>query len=106
MKVYSKTDCISEIIPHLEKSKDILESNFTYWQLAGFAYAELLLPEETANNLMKARQLGSKTDLTTSLLLKSLGKADRLDEQYEIAKEEIAKMQKENILAHLIIQEV
>ena len=71
MKLYSKIDCVSEIIPHLEKSKDILESNFTYWQLAGFAYAELLQPE-TANNLMKARQLGSKTDLTTSLLLKVL----------------------------------
>ena len=86
MKLYSKTDCVSEIIPHLEKSKDILESNFTYWQLAGFAYAEMLQPEETANNLMKARQLGSKTDLTTNLLLKSLGKTNRRDEQYEIAK--------------------
>ena len=76
---------------HLEKSKDILESNFTYWQLEGFAYAELLQQKRLPTNLMKARQLGSKTDLTTSLLLKSLGKTDRLDEQYEIAKEEIAK---------------
>ena len=40
---------------------------------------------------MKARQLGSKTDLTTNLLLKSLGKTNRHDEQYEIAKEEIDK---------------
>ena len=100
MKLYSKTDCVSEIIPHLEKSRDILESNFTYWQLAGFAYAEMLQPEETANHLMKARQLGSKTDLTTNLLLKSLGKTNRRDEQYEIAKEEIAK----NNLSKVIVE--
>ena len=91
MKLYSKTDCVSDIIPHLEKSREILESNFTYWQLSGFAYAELDKPDTTADNLLKARQLGSKSELTTNLLLKSLGKTKRREEQYEVAKEEVVK---------------
>ena len=99
MKLYSKTDCISEILPHLENSKDILKSNFTYWQLAGFAYAELEQVEEAAENLLKARKLGSKSDLTTSLLLKSLGKLKRHEEQYEIAKQELVQNKtKQNIV--------
>ena len=91
MKLYSKTDCISEIFPHLEKSKGALESNYTYWQFAGFAHAELQQTEEAADNLLKARKLGSSSDLTVNLLLKSLGKLKRHEEQNLVAKEELDK---------------
>ena len=91
MKLYSKTDSIESIFPHLEKSKHLLKSNYTYWQFAGFAHAELQQTEEAADNLLKARELGSSSDLTVNLLLKSLGKLKRHEEQNLVAKEELDK---------------
>ena len=91
MKLYSKTNRIQNILPHLQNSKETLGNHFSYWQFAGFAYAELEMPDETADNLLKARELGSNGELTINLLLKSLGKQKRHEEQFQVSKEEIDK---------------
>ena len=91
MKLYSKTNRMENMLPHLEKSKETLGNHFSFWQFAGFAYAELEMPDETADNLLKARELGSKGELTINLLLKSLGKQKRYEEQFKVSQEEIEK---------------
>ena len=40
---------------------------------------------------MRARELGSNGELTINLLLKSLGKQKRHEEQFQVSKEEIDK---------------
>mgnify|MGYP001485822212 CR=1 FL=1 len=91
MKLYSKTNRIQKILPHLENSRETLGNHFSFWQFAGFAYAELEMPDETADNLLKARELGSEGELTINLLLKSLGKQKRYEEQFKVSNEEIDK---------------
>ena len=44
MNLYSKTNRIQNILPHLQNSKETLGNHFSYWQFAGFAYAELEMP--------------------------------------------------------------